>query len=127
MTSPAFRMLLDQPARSNWPGVRPSIAQSTFPPLPSSTDRRIHTWGLVHFHSVTVPLSTITLSPSNAALLWCARTDEAVNKVAMVSKPIFIEAQDTPLKKSSERTRARCVCCRSHDTHGRAPEPQAGH
>ena len=69
MTSPGLRLLFDQPERSNWPGVRPSIAQSTLPPLSSSTDRKIHTCGLLHFHWVTVPLSTTTLSPSNAELL----------------------------------------------------------
>src|SRR5687767_9788588 len=83
-------MVLDQPARTNCPGVRPSISHCTLPPLPSSTDRKIHTCGFVHFHSVTVPVSTITLSPSNAALLWCAITDVAASSTAMTHEPILL-------------------------------------
>ena len=30
-------VLFDQPARTNWPGVRPSISHCTLPPFPSST------------------------------------------------------------------------------------------
>src|SRR3970282_1140661 len=79
-----------QPARTNWPGVRPSIAHGTLPPLSSSTDRTIHTCGFVHFHSVTVPVRTITLAPSNAELLWGAGADAATSNTAMTHEPILI-------------------------------------
>src|SRR5438552_263139 len=90
IVSPTFRMVFDQPARLNTPGGRPSICHSTLPPLPSSTDRKIHTWGLVHFHCVTVPLSTTTLLGSNAELLWCARTNVAASSTAMTKEQILI-------------------------------------
>src|SRR5215510_15776762 len=48
IVSPTLRMVFDQPARANTPGGRPSISHDVLPPLPSSTDRKIHTCGLVH-------------------------------------------------------------------------------
>src|SRR5262245_28982699 len=83
-------MVFDQPARINWPGVRPSISHCALPPLPSSTDRKIHTCGLVHFHCVTVPLSTTTFSGSNAELLWCASADVAASSTAMTKEQVLI-------------------------------------
>src|SRR5207247_654330 len=68
----------------------PSISHSTLPPLPSSTDRKIHTWGFVHFHCVTVPLSTTTLSGLNAELLWCARADVAAISTAMTKEQVLM-------------------------------------
>src|SRR6185436_5400888 len=90
IVSPTLKMVLDQPARLNTPGGRPSISHATLPPLPSSTDRKIHTCGFVHFHSVTVPLSTTTLSGSNAELLWCARADVAASSTAMTKEQVLI-------------------------------------
>src|SRR4029078_715404 len=66
------------------------VSHSPRPPLPSSTDRKIHTCGFVHFHCVTVPLSTITLSGSNAELLWCARADVAASSTAMATEQILM-------------------------------------
>src|SRR6187397_2753661 len=83
IVSPTLRMVFDQPARLNKPGGRPSISHASLPPLPSSTDRKIHTCGLVHFHCVTVPVSTTTLSGSNAELLWCARVVVDARSTAM--------------------------------------------
>src|SRR4029453_13079434 len=101
IVSPILRVVLDQPARTNWPGVRPSISHFTLAPFPSSTDRKIHTWGFVHFHSVTVPVSTITLSPSNAELLWCARTDVAVSMTAMTNEQTLIWRLTTSVTSAS--------------------------
>src|SRR5438132_6790469 len=83
-------MFFDQPARANTPVERPSSSLDVLPPLPSSTDRKIHTCGLVHFHCVTVPLSTTTFSGSNAELLWCARADVAVSSTAMTKEQVLI-------------------------------------
>ena len=111
--SPTLRVVFNQPARINWPGVRPSISHCTLPPLLSSTDRKIHTWGFVHFHSVIVPVSTTTLSRSNAELPWCARADVAVRSPAMTHEPILISDpprrhHDISMSKSHARHCASC-------------------
>src|SRR6185503_18750253 len=90
IVSPGLKIVFDQPVRANIPGERPSICHSVLPPLPSSTDRWIHTCGFVHSHRVTVPLSTTTLSGSNAELLWCARADVAAKSTAMKTDQVFI-------------------------------------
>src|SRR5439155_16855222 len=90
IVSPALNVFFDQPERANMPGGRPSICHSTLPPLPSSTDRKIHTCGFAHFHCVTVPLSTTTFSGSKAALLWCALPDVAASSTAMTTNQVLI-------------------------------------
>ena len=60
-----------RPASTNWPGVRPSIAHVTLPPLPSSTDRTIHTCGFVHFHSVTVPVNRRLVAVERRVAVVC--------------------------------------------------------
>src|SRR5579862_6975585 len=67
--SPTLIELLLQPARSNTPGARSSMAHTVFALLPSSTFRPIQVCGLTHRNSVTTPVSVMILFTSKATLL----------------------------------------------------------
>src|SRR5882757_7442667 len=87
--SPACKLRGFQPWRDKPTGLSISIPHSTAGALAfaaSGTSNWIQQCGLIHWNSLTVPVSVISLFGSNMAAEWCAGTAAAANSRAAASR-----------------------------------------